>query len=87
MVDAGVQSVVRGLADAIDPSRVELHITQARTALVPDELGSVPATVHSPGFPPKRHPWHRAMGVWAVARRMWTIRPDGFTEVYLQGRA
>ena len=73
---AGVQSVVRRLADGIDPSRVELHIIQARAALAQDELDAVPATVHSLGFSPKRRPWHRVMVVWSVARRMWAIRPD-----------
>lgn len=73
----GVQVVVRGLIQNLDPKRVESHVITARPWTERDLLGEVPAQIHPLGY--ERAGFRVRDRVWlctAVARRLMKIRPD-----------
>ena len=73
----GVQVVVRGLIQHLDPERVESHVITTRPWTERDLLDEVPAQIHPLGY--ERAGFRVRDRVWlctAVARRLMKIRPD-----------
>ncbi len=73
----GVQVVVRGLIQRLDPTRVESHVITARPWVEDDLLNEVPAQIHPLNY--RRGGYRLRDRVWlcvAVARRVRSIRPD-----------
>lgn len=73
----GVQVVLRGLIQQLDPSSVDSHVISVRPAFDRDQLEEVPARIHPVGF--RRTTigtFDRARLCLAVARTVRRIRPD-----------
>lgn len=74
-ITGGVQVVVRQLAAAVDPNRVDLHIVTMRPRW--DDLSEVPASLHALGFDGSRYRLRdRISIIWKMARTVRRLRPD-----------
>ena len=73
----GVQVVVRGLIQRLDPNRVESHVITARPWVEGDLLNEVPAQIHPLNYRRKGYRLRdRVRLCVAVARSVRSIRPD-----------